>query len=226
MKPPAGTTLQAVQERLGHRFTDLESLGRALTHASVSKQNYERLEFLGDRVLGLCVAEWLCERQPRAEEGEMAKILAAVVSRDSLAAVARRLDLGSMLRLSPGDAASGGRDNPALLADSCEAVIAALFLDGGLEAARRFVRREWGELIDAPRRTGDAKTQLQEWSQARGLGLPRYVMTAQTGLDHAPLFTVEVTIAGQGAATGTGPSKREAERAAAEIMCRDLGATS
>ncbi len=221
---PPGTVsrTEVLQTALGHRFANPDYLARALTHSSASRRNYERLEFLGDRVLGLVIAEWLSELHPAADEGTLAKSLAAVVARDSLAFVARSLDLGSHLTLSIADAASGGRDNPGTLADCCEAVIASLYLDGGLDVARRFIREHWAPLLASPPESGDAKTRLQEWTQARGLGLPAYNVVDRDGPDHAPSFTVEVTVRGHAAQSASGASKRLGERAAAEVMLRTL----
>jgi ribonuclease-3 len=207
-----------LEQALEHGFANHGLLTRALTHSSFSKDNYERLEFLGDRVLGLVIAEWLSTLYPQAEEGTLAKTLAALVSRDSLALVARGLGLGPLLKLSVADVAAGGRDNPSILADACEAVIAALYLDGGLDVARKFIRAHWREMIQSPPATGDAKTQLQEWTQGRGLGLPAYIEKGREGPDHAPSFVIEVRVQGLPPVIGTGPSKRVAERLAAEAM--------
>lgn len=221
--------LVALMGRIGHEFADPSLLARSLTHTSVDAggspgATYERLEFLGDRVLGLCAAEMLLERFPGASEGELAPRFNALVRRESVAEVGRALGLGGHLRLGPGEHQTGGRDKSAILADAGEAVIAALFLDGGLDAARSFVRTHWAPLLErqtAPPR--DAKTALQEWSQGRGLGLPVYREVGRTGPDHAPRFTIEVGLAGLGAARATGTSKREAERLAAEAFLAQAG---
>ena len=210
-----------LEESLGHRFADTRLLQRALTHSSHGQDNYERLEFLGDRVLALVMAEWLSELKPVAGEGELAKSLASLVARDSVAEVARRVGIAPYLRVSGKDAALQTRDNPTILGDVCEAVIAALYLDAGLGTARGFIRRHWLDLLSASPQTGDAKTQLQEWSQGRGLGLPQYAEIGRHGLDHAPTFVVEVTVA-RDTATGQGASKRIAEREAAINLLRQL----
>ena len=219
----------ALEDALGHRFDDPDLLDTALTHSSVvsggtpAPASNERLEFLGDRVLGLLVAEMLYREFPDEDEGALARRHAALVMRDSLARVAVEIGLAGHLRLSRGEDDTGGRANPGLLADACEAVIAALFLDGGLDAARAFVGRRWRALIDEdPTPPKDPKTALQEWAQARGLALPRYRETARTGPDHAPEFSVEVAVEGVEAVVATGPSKRAAERTAAEDLLARL----
>ncbi len=219
------TSQTALEQALGHEFSNPDLLLRALTHASFSRQNYERLEFLGDRVLGLIIAEWLSELHPQADEGVLAKALAALVARDSLAGVGRNIGVGEALRVSAADETTGARDNSSILADACEAIIAALYLDAGLEVARSFVRTHWRDVIDSPPETGDTKTRLQEWTQARGLGLPAYTETGREGPDHAPSFIVEVQVKGYPPQSAAGPSKRTAERAAAEAMLRALEQT-
>lgn len=209
----------SAEDALDYRFADPSLLQQALTHRSVEAAggpDYERLEFLGDRVLALVVTELLMQGYPEEREGALARRLAALVRQETLAAVAREIGLGRFVRLSRGEAEGGGRDNEAILADVCEAVIAAIYRDGGLEAARRFIAGHWQPRVHA---TGappmDAKTALQEWAQARGLALPSYLVVARTGPDHAPAFTVRVEIAGGPSAEGHGPSKRVAEQAAA-----------
>ena len=221
---PGGDWLR-LADRLGHRFARPELLVRALTHPSAAhrrgarEDSYERLEFLGDRVLGLIVADLLLRRFPEENEGELALRHAGLVRRETLAQIAEELDLGSHLRLAKGEAAAGERDNPAILADSCEAVISAVYLDGGLDAARALVEPLWTPLLEAalepPR---DAKTILQEWAQARGLPLPDYREVGRTGPDHGPVFTVEVAVQGHPPAAGEGRSKRLAEQAAAGLL--------
>ena len=217
---------------LAHRFAEPALLREALTHPSTDPQDrggarygYERLEFLGDRVLGLLIAEWLLERFPDEPEGSLAKRNTALVRRETLAQVARDIGLGQHLILSPGEADSGGRENEAILADACEAVIAALYLDGGLEAARRFVRATLAEAIDRHAQPPqDAKTTLQEWVQGRGLPLPDYATVSRSGPDHRPLFEVQVSIAGHAPASASGSSKRIAERQAAALLLEVLEA--
>ena len=221
---------------LGHGFSDPDLLRTALTHPSAltrragkgaprqrGGQDNQRLEFLGDRVLGLVVAEMLYRTFGKEDEGDMAKRLAALVRQEGLAHVARSIDLGRHLILSRGEAEGGGRDNAATLADACEAIIGAIYLDAGLEAARKFVERHWAALVaadEAPPQ--DAKTALQEWAQAAGLPLPIYQVVEFSGPPHDPTFTVEVRVSGKRAAKASGKSKRSAEQAAAASLIADL----
>ncbi|MDE1174447.1 MAG: ribonuclease III [Parvibaculaceae bacterium] len=213
-----------LEESLGYRFSDPDLLSAALTHSSATAANgapvmSERLEFLGDRVLGLIVAEELFRRFPDAAEGELAVRLNGLVRKERCAEVAGRIGLGDHLVLGPSERRVEGRVKPTVLADACEAVIAALYLDAGFEAARRFVLGAWGSFDMGPvRAQQDAKTALQERAQGRGLTLPRYEVRDRHGPDHAPEFVVEVSIDGLGAAMGQGASKRLAEQAAAEAL--------
>ncbi len=218
--------LKHLADVLGHSFARPDLLDEALTHASAVKRRgrgYERLEFLGDRVLGLILADLLLRTFPKEREGDIAKRHARLVSRQALVQVARAIDLGSAIKLSKGEEAT--RSNEAVLADAMEAVIAALYLDGGLDVARSFVTLRWTELIEAdaapPR---DAKTRLQEWAQARGLGLPVYTETDASGPAHAPQRTIEAKVAGHEPASGRGRSKREAEQAAAAALLLEVAA--
>jgi ribonuclease-3 len=221
-------TLDKLAEVLGYRFTDESLLRLAVTHSSASGRGgaaNERLEFLGDRVLGLIIAELLYRRFSSEEEGDLARRFAVLVSRETLAQVAGRIGLASYLTLARGEEDSGGRTNPAILADACEAVIAALYLDGGLDAARRFIEDAWRASIEQDRRPPqDPKTALQEWAQAAGHKLPSYVVVASEGPAHEPLFTVEVRVAGLPPIAASGRSKRAAEQAAAaEALQRAQG---
>jgi ribonuclease-3 len=211
---------------LQHEFARPELLRRALTHPSLAgggARSYERLEFLGDRVLGLVVAEMLFRRFAEEPEGDLAKRHAMLVRRETLALVARELDLGPLLELSPGEEDSGGRANPAILADACEAVFGALYLDGGIEAARRVIVEHWTALLELDATPPqDNKTALQEWAQARGLPLPAYRVAGQSGPPHDPRFVVQVAVEGQAAASGEGGSKRAAEQAAAGTLLARL----
>lgn len=212
---------ESLEQTLGHRFARPGLLGLALTHSSAPDdgRSNQRLEFLGDRVLGLVVAQALYERFPDEDEGALAPRLAALVRRDALARVARDIGLGGHVVMAQGEDESGGRDNPGILADTCEAVIAALYLDGGMDPARRFIRGHWLALMEedsSPPK--DSKTELQEWAQARGLALPAYTETGREGPAHAPLFSLRVSVEGFGPAAGTGPSKRAAEQAAATAL--------
>ena len=212
-------------DRLGHAFRDPALLEQALTHPSAggsrttAAADYERLEFLGDRVLGLIVADMLIDAFPDEPEGALARRHAFLVSREALAEVARGLDLGAFLKVAKSEADSGGRDNPTLLADVCEAIIGAMYRDAGLETARAFVAEHWRSLLNQDRKPPqDAKTALQEWAQARGLPLPSYAETARSGPPHDPQFTVAVTVQGFDPREGEGRSKRTAEQHAARRM--------
>lgn len=215
----------ALAERLGHRFARPELLVRALTHPSAAKQrgarddSYERLEFLGDRVLGLIVADLLLARFPGEAEGALAVRHAELVRRETLAEVAGELGLERHLRLAKGEEAAGERQNPALLANACEAVIGALYLDGGLGVARGLIESFWTARLESMSEPPqDPKTGLQEWAQKRGLALPHYREVGREGPAHEPHFTIEASVAGHEPARGEGRSKRLAEQAAAERL--------
>ncbi|MDM8168480.1 ribonuclease III [Roseovarius sp.] len=214
--------LKAFEGRLGHRFAEPELLVRAVTHSSMSSPNRDdnqRLEFLGDRVLGLVMAEALLERDLAAQEGQLAPRFNALVRKETCADVARQIDLGKVLKLGRSEMMSGGRRKQALLGDGMEAVIAAVYRDAGFEAAREVVLRLWGKRIESVKEDArDAKTALQEWAQARGLNPPDYVETARSGPDHAPKFTIEARLADGQAESATAGSKRQAEQAAAQAL--------
>lgn len=210
-------------EALGHGFARPELLAQALTHPSAKERrgghDYERLEFLGDRVLALIVTDMLLEAFPKADEGALAKRHAALVRREALARVAAEVGLGDFLVLSKGEEESGGRGSEAILADSVEAVIAALYLDGGLKASAAFVRRHWTRLMEAASEPPeDPKTILQEWAQGASKPLPSYRTVGVEGPPHEPTFSVVVHVEGIEPVTGSGPSKRAAEQAAAAAM--------
>lgn len=216
---------------LGHQFSRPELAVEALTHSSAAQgptagqASNERLEFLGDRVLGLVVANLLYDRFSGEAEGHLARRHAELVRKETLARVAADIGLGPLIRMARGEVETGGRDNPAILADSCEAVIAALYLDGGLDAAAAFIRRNWSGLIEedlTPPK--DAKTALQEWLQGRRLGLPVYREIGREGPPHAPVFRVEVAVAGGRTELADGPSKRAAEQEAAAALLARLEA--
>ena len=215
------TALQGLSARLGHDFADPALLVLALTHASARPgarpdQDNERLEFLGDRVLGLAVAELLAERFPNAREGELARWFNQLVRAETCAEVAQEWDLGAYIVMSGGEAESGGRRKKTILANTCEAVLGAVFADGGYEPAKAVVRRFWERHLQALHAAApDAKSLLQEWAQGRRLPLPRYLEIAREGPDHAPRFTAEVQIEGIAPERGQGANKREAEQAAA-----------
>ena len=231
MSKPGGkhdARLDALEQRLGHCFKDRALLVEAMTHASAldgkrgERRSYDRLEFLGDRVLGLIVAERLLAGSD-FEEGELAPRLNALVNRHACAAAARAADLGAAVILSPSEAQQGGQGKEAILADLCESVIGALYLDAGMDAARAFVTRFWGDAFDAMGHTPrDAKTALQEWTAARHKGLS-YVLIEQTGPEHAPRFVIEARVDAMAPARGEGGSKREAQRAAAAAFLAEHG---
>jgi len=212
-----------LEERLGHRFGRPELLELAVTHRSWANEqgipeHYERLEFLGDAVLGLVTAEWLYTEHPHLPEGELSKLKAQLVSRNQLARHAERLGLGEALRIGVGEERSGGRRKASLLADSLEAVFGALYLDGGYPAARKVVVAMLESALDPKTteiRTVDAKTRLQELAQALGWALPDYQVVESSGPDHAKTFVVECLLANGQAARGEGPSKKVAEQQAA-----------
>lgn len=220
----ARRNVKGLETTLGYRFKSRGVLDRALTHAStrsseVTGEDNERLEFLGDRVLGLVIAELLIERDPKASEGALARRFNRLVRKEACARVARSLDLGALLLLSVAENDSGGRDKDTILADAMEAVLAAIFLEAGFTVARDVVRHLWSPLLDdLPETIADAKSMLQEWAQGQGLPLPRYVEIARHGPDHAPMFTTEVSIDGKRPARGSGANKRAAEQAAAAAM--------
>lgn len=215
--------LAAFSARLGHDFGRPDLLVRAVTHASLSsatRPSNERLEFLGDRVLGLSIATALFGADERAAEGQLAPRFNALVRQETCAEVAREIGLGDVLKLGRSEMLSGGRRKDALLGDAMEAVIAAVYLDAGFEAARNVVLRHWGSRIAlaATSEARDPKSSLQEWAQARGLPLPTYVETGRQGPDHQPTFTVEARISTGETATGSATGKRAAEQAAARAL--------
>jgi ribonuclease-3 len=231
----AGTRepLDNLADILGHRFGQISFLREALYHPSATPaegrwiHGYERLEFLGDRVLGLVMADMLLHAFPDEDEGELSRRFVSLVRREALVRVAEEIGLGAYLTLSPGEEEAGGRGSAAVLADSCEAVIAALYLDGGLDAARRFIHRHWTPLMNENATPPqDAKTALQEWAQGRGRPLPAYETVAEEGPAHEPKFTVEVRVRGLDPARGTGPSKRIAEQAAAAALLGAIDGSS
>lgn len=218
-----------IEQRLGYRFKNPSLLREALTHSSARTRHRqaldnERLEFLGDRVLGLAIAELLVCRFPGEREGDLAKRFNPLVCTESCAAAARELDVGADLLMDAGEANAGGRRKDSILAGACEAILAAIFLDGGFDAAKEVVKRVWLPHIDkAPEPPVDAKTRLQEWAQRLRLPLPRYHLTKSGGPDHAPNFVAEVHVDGHEAARGEGASKKAAEQSAAAAMLRREG---
>lgn len=218
------TDLSQLSARLGHDFAEPSLLKLALTHASArpdSKPNddNERLEFLGDRVLGLAIAELLTNRFPEESEGVLARWFNHMVRTETCAEIGQSWDLGDFIIMSGGEAGSGGRAKKTILANACEAVLGAIFADAGYDVARDIIHRDWeaylGELEEA---APDAKSVLQEWAQGRQLPLPRYLEIAREGPDHAPRFTTEVQVEGVAPERGEGANKRQAEQAAAFAM--------
>ena len=220
--------LLAFQGRLGHQFRKPELLVRAVTHASigtVTRPDNQRLEFLGDRVLGLVMAEALLAADAGASEGQLAPRFNALVRKETCADVAREVGLGDVLKLGRSEMLTGGRRKEALLGDAMEAVIAAVHQDAGFEAARALVLRLWaGRIAAVEPDARDAKTSLQEWAQARGQVPPTYVEAGRSGPDHAPVFTVRVTLASGEAAEASAGSKRVAEQAAARMLLERMEA--
>lgn len=218
--------LEAFSERLGHRFNDPELLTRALTHSSLSsstRPDNQRMEFLGDRVLGLVMAEAVLAQDQTAKEGQLAPRFNALVRKEACADVARQIDLGAVLRLGKSEMATGGRRKTALLGDAMEAVIAAVYLDAGFEPARAVIVKLWGGRVDSVDEDArDAKTALQEWAQARGMSPPVYTELGRDGPDHAPVFRIEVRLASGDVAEAEGRVKRQAEQAAAKALLARL----
>lgn len=218
--------LSELEVILEHGFSTPEVLRRAVTHASAANEvrnAYERLEFLGDRVLGLVIADQLLDRFSHEREGEIARRHARLVRKETLAEVARHLDIGRFMIISRGEEESGARESESILADVMEAILAALYLDGGLEVARKFIQKHWTPLLEADLEPpSDPKTTLQEWAQGRRHGLPSYTVIAQDGPPHAPEFTISVAVADYPPRTAKGRSKRHAEQAAATLLLEDL----
>lgn len=212
----------ALEVRIGHRFADASLLPLALTHVSAvggdPTRSNQRLEFLGDRVLGLAIADMLMEAYPAGSEGDLSRRLAALVRRETCAEVATGWEIGPHLKIG-GGGAGAMRRNPSVLGDACEAVIGAVYLDAGYEAARDLVRRGFGpKLKDLAAIPSNPKAELQEWAAARGLPPPLYAIVDRSGPDHAPRFSVAARVKGMAEALGSGPSRRVAEQAAAEAV--------
>lgn len=241
LEPPVfvgGLTLDQVDtsnhdelaRRIEYVFTTGDHLERALIHSShfiegrTKTRDNERLEFLGDRVLGLVIAEMLFEAFPQSEEGKLAPRLNALVRKETCADVARTIGLGAFLKMSAGEDQAGGREKTAILGDACEALIAAVYLDGGFEAAKAVVVKFWEPLLSSVQRPPrDAKTVLQEWLQGRKMPPPNYTVVERSGPDHEPSFTISVEIPDMPSFSATAGSKRAAEQAAAEGFLKSLG---
>ena len=220
-----------LQQRVMHSFARQELLEEALTHPSAlavaedgARADFNRLEFLGDRVLGVVVAEDLLGRNPEEGAGLLALRYNALVRREACAEVAKELGLGQFLRMAKSERAAGGEEKPAILADVCEALIAAIYLDGGYDVARSFVRRHWARLMnERVLASKDAKTKLQEWSHRMTHQAPEYRLVETEGPPHSPVFTVEVEVPKGGNAIGFGSTKRDAEQEAAAMLLRSVG---
>lgn len=222
--------LDGFQDRIDYRFKNPALLQEALTHPSAvgsDRADNERLEFLGDRVLGLVVADRLLERNPDMDEGGLARALNALVRKEACVKVAKAVGLDQVIWMDEGEERSGGRKKKGVLGDACEALIAAIYLDGGLEAARRFILSEWNEAFDkAEVIRADAKTALQEWAHAKHKETPVYDVLARQGPDHDPLFRIKVSVGKSLEAEGEGRSKRAAESEAAALLLRQEGVWS
>lgn len=218
--------LKALQKRIGHEFSRPELLVRAVTHSSMSsptRDDNQRLEFLGDRVLGLVMAEALLAQDRKATEGQLAPRFNALVRKEACADVARDIALGEALKLGRSEMMSGGRRKQALLGDAMEALIAAVYLDAGFETAKQMIVRLWGDRVNRVEADArDPKTSLQEWAQARGLKPPTYEMISRSGPDHAPVFTIAAKLDSGESAEATDNSKRKAEQAAAKALLDSL----
>ncbi len=232
---PSGTKITELTAHLGHDFAKPELLQDALTHPSLAgarprKKNsttpYERLEFLGDRVLGLVIAKWLYELFPDSSEGDLAKRHASLVNRDALRVIALEIGLDRHLKLARGEEVSAARKNLATLSDAMEALIGALYLDAGLEIAETFIHKYWEKATAVEKTPDDPKTALQEWAQGKGLPLPQYKVIERSGPAHAPKFLVEVTVKGHAPSRAEGPSKRIAEKTAAKALIEQLIASN
>ena len=220
-------SIRFFEQRLGYEFSDVSLLIEALTHSSIaseSRKDNQRLEFLGDRVLGLVMAEALLEIDQFASEGTLAPRFNALVRKEACAEVARHIDLGGVLKIGRSEMLSGGRRKDALLGDGMEAVIAAIYKDGGFEVAKRTITELWGDRIKNVKGDArDAKTMLQEWAQARGQNPPKYEIMSQSGPDHAPEFLVKVLLDSGEIADATAGSKRQAEQMAAKSLLQTMG---
>lgn len=219
----SASSIAWAETALGHHFRDPGLVKRALTHPSTGEDNYQRLEFLGDRVLGLVIARWLYELHADEPEGKLSRRLNALVTRPVCAEVAREIGLRSHMRLGKQAREDGAADSDNVLGDICEALIGALAIDGGLDAAEQFIRARWASRVEAGAAAPKhPKSSLQEWAAAHDLKAPEYRLVSRTGPHHAPKFEVEVSIKGHEPASATGTSKQEAETAAAEALLARL----
>ena len=219
--------IRSFEQRLGYEFSNLSLLVEALTHSSIAsdfRKDNQRLEFLGDRVLGLVMAEALLEIDQTAPEGTLAPRFNALVRKETCAEVARQIELGGVLKIGRSEMLSGGRRKDALLGDGMEAVIAAIYKDGGFEIAKTIIIKLWGDRIKNVKVDArDAKTMLQEWAQARGQNPPNYEVMSQSGPDHAPDFLVKVILDSGETSEALAGSKRQAEQMAAKALLQKIG---
>ena len=214
---------QTVEKILAYTFRDKTLIERALTHSSLGAPDYERLEFLGDRVLGLIIAEELFKKFPKEKEGLLAKRFSGLVQRETLAAIATETNLAENILLSEQERLAGGLKNENLLSDIVEALLGAIYMDGGIAPCKDFVLKAWRSHFDDMKLPPqEPKTALQEWAQARGLNPPSYKIIDQEGPDHAPLFTIEVALDTFGVEHAKGPSRRVAEKVAAQVFLNKL----
>ncbi len=224
MSKGPSSKIEQLEQDIGHTFQNQQFITKALTHSSTgAAQNYERLEFLGDRVLGLVVAELLFKTFPNEAEGDLAKRLAALVQGTFLARVAHEMNIGHYIMFSDAERISGGAENENILADVMEAVIGALYLDGGFEKCQALIVRLWSshlhEMHEPPQHP---KTMLQEWAQSKSLELPLYEIIGQSGPDHSPVFDVKLSVAGYGEVIAHGRSRQAAEKDAAALFLKKI----
>lgn len=217
-------SLAELEKALQYNFKDKTLLEIALTHSSTGeKYNYERLEFLGDRVLGLIIASLLYDRFPEEKEGDLAKRLASLVQGTTLAKLSMQINLSDYINFSEAENAAGGAQNEHILADVFEAVIGALYRDGGYEPCRKLIEREWKDVLHVMKKPPQhPKTAVQEWAQAKGLPVPLYEIIDQTGPDHAPVFNVSMTLPGFQPVSAQGKSRAEAEKQAAKAFLKTI----
>lgn len=216
--------LTELEKAIHYKFKDRTLLETALTHSSTGeKNNYERLEFLGDRVLGLAIASLLYDRFPNEKEGDLAKRLASLVQGKTLARLSAQIELGTYIKLSDSEMAAGGAQNDHILADVFEALIGALYRDGGLQPCRALIEREWQDILHIMKKPPQhPKTAVQEWAQAKGMPVPLYEIIDQSGPDHAPLFNVQMTLPGYQPVLAQGKSRAEAEKQAARLFLKKI----
>jgi len=212
--------MEQLQEKIGYQFKDSGLLKTALTHSSTGeKHNYERLEFLGDRVLGLVIASFIFTKFPKEAEGDLAKRLASLVQGQTLAELATHISLGDFIILSDAETAAGGAENEHILADVFEAIIGAMYLDGGFEPCRILIETQWKDTLYTMKEPPQhPKTAIQEWAQGQGLPLPDYDIIEQSGPDHAPIFKIQLNVKGHQSVTASGRSRAEAEKEAAQLF--------